>query len=122
MKSSKERTKIDYESLPEEVRKELAGWRRQQKNKGNEESILEVLNRLEGIANLNELLFFLYQWKQKVFKRQKLTMKLYKMKQKGLVFASSKKDGVYSTSEELMGTWNKCKGQRSLDCLEHGGD
>lgn len=77
--------------LPEELRSQL----QIAKTDELEQFILNSLARLEGVANLDELLVDLFRTTQKVHPRQYISNKLYRMSKAGQVVSVPRKKGVY---------------------------
>lgn len=77
--------------LPEELRNQLQAT----KTDELERQILSVINKLEGIANIDEILVGLYRDFKSIQQRSFLTNKLYRMTKSGLIISVSGKKGVY---------------------------
>lgn len=59
------------------------------------EKIIHSLRRLDGVANLDEMLVALYHATGTVYKRPYLSNKMYRMSQAGAIESVPKKKGVY---------------------------
>jgi hypothetical protein len=62
-------------------------------------TIMRILEGVGGIASLDRLLVGLYRETGEVMKRSTLTSRVYRMSQKGLLYAVPNKKGVYSMKE-----------------------
>jgi hypothetical protein len=78
-------------ALPEELRSQLQAA----KTDELEDKILNVINKLDGVANIDEILVGLYKEYQTIQQRSYITNKLYRMIKAGLLIAVSGKKGVY---------------------------
>lgn len=78
--------------LPDELKSQL----QIAKTDALEQFIIASLKRLDGVANLDELLVDLFRTTQKVYQRQYVSNKLYRMSKAGQVVSVPKKKGVYS--------------------------
>ena len=84
----------DLDDLPEELRAQLVVG----KKDALEDALISSLQRLNGVANLDELLVHVYKITGTVQKRTYLSNKLYRMSQAGVVESVPKKKGVYRLS------------------------
>lgn len=85
-------TPADISGLPEELRKELSI-----SETDPDFVILSLLDESGGVTSLDLLLIGLYKKTGEVHKRQALTSRLYRMRQKNLVFNVSGKTGYYAS-------------------------
>lgn len=60
--------------------------------------IVDIINDLGGITSVDKILVTLYRKTGEVEKRTRLVSRLYRMQQKGLIFPSATRKGVYATS------------------------
>ena len=81
----------DLEGLPEQLRKQLQVGR----NDELHEQVINSLMRLDGVANLDEVLVALFRMTGNIFKRTYLSNKMYRMAQAGAIESVPKKKGVY---------------------------
>ena len=81
--------------MPEELRKQLQTG----KTDELESQIISVIKKLDGIANLDEILVGLYRDFNVIQQRGFLTNKLYRMNKSGLINSVEKKKGVYRVAE-----------------------
>ena len=81
----------DLKELPEELRKQLQG----SKFLELEAEIIEIIEELEGMANIDEILVGYYKKFSKVKKRQFIAGILYRMCRDGLIYSVEGKKGVY---------------------------
>lgn len=86
----------NLDELPEELRAELVVG----KTDELEEALITGLKNLDDMANLDELLVMAYKLTGKVYKRQFISNKMYRMAQAGLVESVPKKKGVYSIPQQ----------------------
>lgn len=92
-------TPEDVADLPEELLAELSVSNADKL----EFAILNLINEAGGILSLDRILIGLYKATKEIHKRNQLTSKLYRMVQKGMLFAVPTKKGIYSTSEITEG-------------------
>lgn len=83
----------DLEGLPPELVKELGITESDRK----EFLLIELINRMGGIASLNKLLIAIYRETKEVEKRSRLVSRLYRMQNKGMIYSTPDRKGVYST-------------------------
>jgi hypothetical protein len=82
----------DVSTLPPELTSQL-----QSIKLGEIESqILDVMNGLDGYANLDEILVSLYRKFGKVYDRKYISHKLYRMVHSGVVISVKGRKGVYT--------------------------
>lgn len=86
----------DLEGLPEELVAELSITDSDQQ----ELDILKLMEAEGGTISLDLLLVRWYQSKKQVMKRKPITSRLYRMQQKGRVFAVGGTKGVYSLHKQ----------------------
>lgn len=84
----------DLEGLPAELVGELSDGAIPDKG---ESVLLLVIDERGGIASLDQILIGIYRKTGEVMKRTTLTSKLYRLTQKGVLFALPTKKGAYST-------------------------
>lgn len=82
---------LNAKELPPELVREL------KLSNDVESQILEVFKEGGGILNVGEVLVGFYKLHEKIDTRRHMTTILYRMKSKGLLYATGKK-GEYSTS------------------------
>ncbi len=85
----------EVEGLPAEVLSELSI----SESDRAEFNILAAIRSVGGIASLDRILIALYNANGEIQKRMSLNQKLYRMGQKGMVFAVPGKKGVYSVDQ-----------------------
>lgn len=61
--------------------------------------ILDIFDKVGGELGLDNLIVALYKETGEIFERQKLTGKIYRMINKGMLYSRPHKKGVYSTNE-----------------------
>lgn len=83
----------EVEGLPDELIKELGITDSDRK----EYLLIELINKLGGITSINKLLVAIYHETQEVEKRQRLVARLYRMQNKGLIYTTSDRKGIYAT-------------------------
>lgn len=84
----------EIEGLPDDLIKELGITNSDRK----EYLLVELINnKLGGITSINKLLVAIYKETKEVEKRTRLVARLYRMQNKGLIYTSSIRKGVYST-------------------------
>lgn len=60
--------------------------------------IVDIINDLGGITSVDKILVTLYRKTGEVEKRTRLVSRLYRMQQKGLIYPSATRKGVYATA------------------------
>ena len=89
--------------LPAELIKELGINESDRK----EYLLIELINKLGGITSINKLLVALFKETQEVEKRSRLVGRLYRMQNKGMIYTSPDRKGVYSTKPIPDGYFSK---------------
>lgn len=84
----------ELEGLPEELLNELSISDADKV----EFTIQQIIDDNGGVISLDRLLVDMFKKTGKIYKRNALTSKLYRMSNKGMVFSVPNKKGVYSTS------------------------
>lgn len=87
-------TPDDLAGLPEELLKEL----NISESDAQDMEILKLIDRSGGTMSLDKLLIAIYRQTGEIHKRPKLTARLYRMTQKGILWSVPKKKGVYTTT------------------------
>jgi hypothetical protein len=62
-------------------------------------SIMNAIEDAGGILSLDKILIALYRETGEIHKRNTITSRLYRMAQKGMIFAVGMRKGIYSTQE-----------------------
>lgn len=93
----------DLEGLPDELIKELGITESDRK----EFLLIKLINKLGGIASINKLLVEIFKETQEVEKRARLIGRLYRMQNKGLIYSTSDRKGIYSTKPIPDGYFSK---------------
>ncbi|MCQ9615951.1 hypothetical protein L1889_03890 [Paenalcaligenes niemegkensis] len=84
----------DLAGLPDELVKELGITDSDRK----EYLLIDLINNLGGIASINKLLISIYKETGEIEKRTRLVARLYRMQNKGMIYTTSERKGVYSTT------------------------
>lgn len=85
-------TPDEIKDLPPELIKELGITDSERK----EFLLLELIEKLGGIASINKLLVGIYRETGEVERRTRLVARLYRMQQKGMLYSAPERKGVYS--------------------------
>jgi hypothetical protein len=83
----------DIEGLPNELMQELSISDADKL----EFSIVSIITEAGGILSLDKILVGLFRKTREIYKRNVLTSRLYRMRQKGVIFNVPNKPGCYST-------------------------
>lgn len=84
----------DLQGLPDELIRELGISESERKDY----RIVDIIDNFGGVASINNILVELYRQTLEVEKRTRLVSRLYRMQQKGLVYSSASRKGIYATS------------------------
>ncbi|MEB6661349.1 hypothetical protein MXL91_07850 [Achromobacter ruhlandii] len=87
-------TPEEIRDLPEELLEQLSISESDRKDF----LIVDIINDLGGVTSVDKILVALYRKTGEVEKRTRLVSRLYRMQQKGLIFPSSSRKGVYATT------------------------
>ena len=104
----------ELEGLPDDLIKELGITESDRK----EYLLIELINKLGGITSINKLLVALFKETQEVEKRSRLVGRLYRMQNKGLIYTSSDRKGVYATKPIPDGYFSKDLEEDSDESIE----
>lgn len=88
-------TPADLAGLPPELLEQL----NLSESDAQDMQIINVVNAAGGVMSLDKLLIAIYRQTGEVHKRPKLTARLYRMVQKGIIFTVPKKKGLYTTTQ-----------------------
>lgn len=88
-------TPQDVDGLPEELMAELS----YSGGDKTEFALVQAIDKLGGVASLDQILVAIYRTTGEILKRTTLTSRLYRMAQKGLIFTVPSRKGVYSTTK-----------------------
>ncbi|MGO3892411.1 MAG: hypothetical protein ACTJHW_15680 [Paenalcaligenes sp.] len=83
----------ELEGLPEELIKELGISESDRK----EFFLIELINKLGGITSINKLLVLIYKESGEIEKRVRLVARLYRMQNKGMIYTTPDRKGIYAT-------------------------
>jgi hypothetical protein len=86
-------TPEEIRDLPEELLAELSISEADRKDF----QVIEIIDALGGMASIDKILVSIYRKTGEIEKRSRLNARLYRMANKGSVFAHPDKKGVYST-------------------------
>ena len=86
-------TPNDLDGLPEELMKELGLSESDRK----EMLIVELIDKVGGVASINRILVEIYNATGEIEKRARLSSRLNRMQRKGLLFSVPKSKGIYAT-------------------------
>lgn len=86
-------TPDDLEGLPEDLMKELGLSESDRK----EMLVVELIDKVGGVASINRVLVEIYNATGEVEKRTRLSSRLNRMQRKGLLFSVPKSKGIYAT-------------------------
>lgn len=105
----------DIEDLPEELIKELNITETDRL-----ELIIEnIITTAGGILSLGKILVELYRRTGEINKRTALTMRLFRMAQRGIIFNVPGKKGIYSTYEISEADAKRMFGQADTETVEN---
>jgi hypothetical protein len=105
----------DIEGLPNELMQELSISDADKL----EFSIVSIINDAGGILSLDKILVGLYRKTGEVYKRNVLTSRLYRMRQKGVIFNVPNKPGCYSTGLISEQESKRIFGQEDVDSIDN---
>ena len=88
-------TPQDVDGLPQELMAELS----YSGGDKTEFALVQAIDKLGGIASLDQILVATYRATGEILKRTTLTSRLYRMAQRGLIFTVPSRKGVYSTTK-----------------------
>lgn len=88
----------DTDNLPPELKNQIQILR----TDSIEDSAIEIINQLGGMANIDEILVGIYRKTGKIHKRPFMTNRLYRLMQDGIIFSVLKKKGTYCLDKELV--------------------
>lgn len=86
-------TPDELAGLPDELIKELGITDSDRK----EYLLVELINKLGGITSINKLLVAIYNQTGEVEKRSRLVGRLYRMQNKGMIYTTPDRKGIYAT-------------------------
>jgi hypothetical protein len=105
----------DLQGLPDELMQELSI----SESDKLEFSIVSVINESGGILFLDKILVGLFRQTKEVHKRNVLTSRLYRMRQKGVIFNVPGKAGCYSTRPISEQEAKRIFGQEDSDPIDN---
>lgn len=104
-------TPQELEGLPPELIKELSITESDKKDF----AIVQIIDELGGVTSVDKILVGLYWNTGEIEKRTRLVARLYRMQQKGLVYAHPEKKGVYATTPLQAENTSNDEGQQPID-------
>jgi len=108
----------DVEGLPPELMQELSI----SDSDKLDFAIEAVINEASGVASLDKILIGLYKKTGEVHKRNNITSRLYRMRQKNTIFAVPSRSGFYSTKPLSDQDVKRLFGQDELEMLPDDDD
>lgn len=84
----------DLYGLPDDLIRELGISESDRKDY----RIVDIIDGFGGVASINNILIELYRQTFEIEKRTRLVSRLYRMQNKGLVYSSASRKGIYATS------------------------
>lgn len=81
--------------------KELADQINAKSRSGKDALLIDVINDLDGAANMDEIIIYLYREHNIIEKKANLANRVYRMIRDGRLFSIEGKRGVYTTKENL---------------------